>query len=132
MRQTDGTEALARVRQLRRSATDAEKLLWQHLRSRRLKGHKFRRQVWIGPYIADFLCNDAALVIELDGSQHVDQADYDAARSAYLEEQGLTVLRFWNNDVLGDVDAVLTVILAALERVPSPSHSLRERAPPSP
>ena len=129
MRQVDGTEALARVRQLRRSATAAEKLLWQHLRGRRLEGCKFRRQVWIGPYIADFLCNEAALLIELDGSQHADRADYDAARSVYLEERGFRVLRFWNNDVLGDIDAVLTAIRAA---VPSPSHSLRERAPPSP
>ena len=68
MRQVDGTEALARVRQLRRSATEAEKLLWQHLPSRRLDGHKFRRQVWIGPFIADFLCKEAGMVIELDGS----------------------------------------------------------------
>jgi len=129
MRQVDGTEALARVRQLRRNATEAEKMLWQHLRGRSLEGHKFRRQVWIGPYIADFLCNEAALVVELDGSQHADSADYDAARSAYLEERGFRVLRFWNNDVLGDIDAVLIAIRAA---VPSPSHSLRERVPPSP
>ena len=129
MRQVEGTEALTRVRQLRRGATDAENLLWQHLRGRRLEGHKFRRQVWIGPYIADFLCNNARLVIELDGSQHADQASYDAARSDYLEKRGFTVLRFWNNEVLGDLDAVLTAIRAA---VPSPSHSLRERVPPSP
>src|SRR5690349_4465532 len=107
MRQADGTEALERVRQLRRSSTEAEKLLWGYLRSRRLEGQKFRRQVWIGPYIADFLCVDAGLIIELDGSQHADRAAYDASRSAYLKERGLTVLRFWNNDVLSDIDAVL-------------------------
>ena len=74
MRQHDGTEALDRARQLRREATEAEIRLWQNLRSRRLADFKFRRQVWIGPFIADFLCMDAMLVVEVDSSQHIGDA----------------------------------------------------------
>jgi very-short-patch-repair endonuclease len=123
MRQVDGTEALARVRELRHFGTEAEKLLWGQLRNRRLEGFKFKRQVWIGPFIADFLCLDARLVIEADGSQHGDHADYDLRRDAILQREGYRVLRFWNNDVIERRDAVLEAIRSTLlERVPSPSH----------
>jgi very-short-patch-repair endonuclease len=124
MRQIDGTEALDRSRRLRRTSTDAEKLLWRHLRDRRLDGRKFRRQSWIGPFIADFLCVEAKLVVEADGGQHGEAADYDRRRDAELARRGYWVLRFWNNDVTGNITGVLEAIRAALaERVPSPSHA---------
>lgn len=123
MRQADGTEALARVRELRRFSTEAEKLLWIRLRGRRLAGFKFRRQVWIGPFIVDFVCLEARMVVEADGSQHGDHADYDLKRDTVLQYEGYRVLRFWNNDVLRRTDLVPEAILAGLiERVPSPSH----------
>ena len=128
MKQRDGTEALDRVRKLRRESTPAEVKLWQALRGRRLADAKFRRQVWIGPYIADFFCLEAGLVIELDGSQHAEQADYDERRSAYLAGKGLRVLRIWNNEVEANFEGVLTAIADAV-RVPSPSHSASPSGP---
>ncbi len=122
MRQHDGTEALDRARQLRRHATEAETRWWQHLRGRRLGHQKFRRQVWIGPFIADFLCMDAMLVVEVDGSQHIGDVAYDADRTAYLANKGYRVIRVWNNDVMQRIDDVLAAILSALGSVPSPSH----------
>ncbi len=109
-----------RVRQLRTNQTDAENRLWRHLRNRQVGGAKFRRQVPIGPYIADFVCHDAALVIELDGGQHANQQVQDSQRSAFIEHEGYRVLRFWNNDVLQNTDGVLQVIVAALRAGPSP------------
>ena len=88
--------------------------LWHHLRDRRLAGCKFRRQFSLGPYFADFACPEKRLIIELDGGQHVDQFEQDAERSAYLQEQGFTVLRFWNDQVLLETDAVLEEILRHL------------------
>jgi len=98
---------------LRREMTEAESKLWFRLRSRRLGGYKFRRQVTIDPFIVDFLCLDRRLIVEADGSQHNEEAD--AERTAFLERQGYRVIRFWNNQVLGDIDAVLGAILEALE-----------------
>jgi very-short-patch-repair endonuclease len=89
--------------------TDAEQALWFRLRGGRLDGWKFRRQHPVPPYIVDFYCMEAKLVVELDGSQH--DADVDAARTAALERQGLQVLRFWDNQVLTDIAAVLSEIL---------------------
>ncbi len=129
MRQKDGTEALNRARKLRRDATEAETRLWQNLRSRRLADFKFRRQVWIGPFIADFLCMDAMLVVEVDGSQHIGDAAYDADRSAYLANKGYRVIRVWNNDVMQRMDDVLAAILSALTSVPSPSHAAHRPLP---
>ncbi len=123
MRQRDGTEALNRARGLRRNATEAEDQLWYHLRSRRLGNFKFRRQVWIGPFIADFLCMDARLVVEVDGSQHVEDVVYDDRRTAFLATKEYRVIRVWNNDVMQRMDGVLAAILDALTRVPSPSHA---------
>ena len=96
------------ARKLRRSSTDAENRLWRHLRSRRLEDAKFVRQFPIGPYIADFACRDAHLVIELDGGQHSEPVD--APRTAIIEAHGYRVLRFWNNDVLQNTHGVLEVI----------------------
>jgi very-short-patch-repair endonuclease len=97
---------------LRRNQTDAERRLWRHLRSRRLLGLRFRRQHPIGPYFADFACLELRLVIELDGGQHADPRglERDRVRTAALEERGYEVIRFWNNDVLRDTQAVLATI----------------------
>ena len=89
-----------RARGLRQSMTDAEHTLWYRLRNRQLQGCKFRRQHDIGPYIADFVCTEAMLVVELDGGQHAEQVLYDARRTAFLQAQGYRVLRFCDNDVL--------------------------------
>ena len=102
------------ARALRANQTDAETRLWLRLRDRRLAGAKFRRQAAIGPYIADFACFPARLIVELDGGQHAQDADADAARTAWLEGQGFRVLRFWNNDVLANTEGVLERILEAL------------------
>ena len=101
---------------LRKAATATERHLWRYLRDRQLAGFRFRRQVPIGNYIADFACLDAKLVIEVDGGQHLAQRDYDARRDAELVEHSYQVLRFWDNDVLLNIESVLVVILQALER----------------
>jgi very-short-patch-repair endonuclease len=104
-----------RARSLRTTPTDAEALLWHHLRDRRLGNHKFRRQRPIGPYFADFACIEARLIVELDGGQHVEAAAYDENRTRYIESQGYRVLRFWNHEVLTQTDAVRERILQALQ-----------------
>jgi|SRR5579875_962416 very-short-patch-repair endonuclease len=98
-----------RARSLRASATVAEGRLWQHLRNRRLKGAKFRRQYPVGRYIVDFFCVEARLVVELDGGGHdsEEQRRSDAVRDRYLANRGYRVLRFWNNEVVDNVDGVL-------------------------
>ena len=112
-----------RAKQLRTNATDAERLLWQRLRSRQLAGYKFRRQHPIGMFFADFACIEARLVVELDGGQHATPEGLlsDERRSATLATQGYLVLRFWNHDVLQQTDVVLESILVALaQRCPHP------------
>lgn len=104
------------ARHLRRDTTDAERLLWFHLRNRRLGDLKFRRQCPIGPFVADFLCADAGLIVEVDGSQHGEDAD--ASRTHFLERRGYRVLRVWNHDVLVRTASVLESILAALDERP--------------
>ena len=89
-----------RARELRRNQTDAELRLWGYLRARRLLGAKFRRQVPAGRYIVDFLCKELGLIVEADGGQHTEQEIYDARRTAWLEAQGYTVIRFWNVDIM--------------------------------
>ncbi len=103
-----------RARELRKSLTEAERALWRHLRYRQMAGCKFRRQFPVGPYIVDFVCLEKRLVIELDGGQHSGKAEYDSARTEWLEAQGSRVLRFWNNDVLAAVEPIKEAILAAL------------------
>ena len=99
------------AKQLRREHTDAERLLWHHLRARRLQGLKFQRQKPIGNYIVDFVCHEKMLIVELDGGQHAFARKYDAKRTAYLNSQGYKVIRFWNNVVLADLTIVLEHIL---------------------
>ena len=104
------------ARALRINGTDAEQTLWSHLRARQLNGHKFRRQHPIGSYIADFVCVESQLVVELDGGQHAQgQAPaYDERRTQFLNNQGWQVLRFWNHEVLTELAAVLQAIALAL------------------
>ncbi len=101
-----------RARALRAAQTEVERRLWQRLRNRQLNGAKFRRQHPIGPYIADFFCLDARLVIELDGSQHGEESaqHVDQRRTEYLENEGYRVLRFWNEEVMDNIDGVLEEI----------------------
>ena len=99
-----------RARKLRQNMTDAERFAWQRLRYRQIGGHKFRRQAPIGPFIADFVCLECRLIVELDGGQHAEQVESDGNRSKWLRDQGFRVLRFWNHDVLQDWDAVEQVI----------------------
>ena len=103
----------ARARNLRSELTGPERKLWNLLRNRRLGGLKFRRQRAIGPYVVDFFCNDANLVVELDGESHVGKAEEDEKRTAWLEENGLRVIRFTNDDVLAHEEAVATAIARA-------------------
>jgi very-short-patch-repair endonuclease len=98
---------------MRREDTEAEARLWNALRARRLGGWRWRRQVPKGPFIVDFLCVEASLVVELDGGQHADQVAYDARRTAFLEGLGLRVIRFWNSAVLTNRDGVCLTILEA-------------------
>lgn len=111
---------------LRGALTDAERPLWFHLRAGRLCGLKFRRQHPLPPYIVDFFCNEASLVIEVDGSQHND--DTDAVRTSSLRRRGLRVLRFWDNQVLIETEAVLEQI----QRIAQTRTLTRRFAPPSP
>ena len=106
-----------RARALRASQTDAERRLWSQLRDRRLNGWKWKRQTPRGPFIADFYCAEARLVVELDGGQHAEDGDAakDARRTKALEQSGLRVLRFWNWEVLRSLEMVCETILAACE-----------------
>ena len=108
-----------RAKSLRKSSTDAELRLWRLLRDRRLLPHKFRRQHPVGTYIADFVCIEKKVVIELDGGQHADQKSYDARRSADIEKLGYRVVRFWDNDVLQRPENVMEAIYLELG-LPSP------------
>ncbi|HTO28734.1 MAG TPA: DUF559 domain-containing protein [Devosia sp.] len=114
---------------MRRNSTDVETILWQELRDRRLGGHKFRRQATVGPYVADFLCAEKRLIVELGGGQHGVEAD--ARRTAELVRLGYRVIRFWNNELTENRDAVLERILAVASDLPSrfrtsgPSSRLR-------
>ncbi|HEY2178172.1 MAG TPA: endonuclease domain-containing protein [Caulobacteraceae bacterium] len=108
----------ARARRLRAESTDAERKLWSALRARRQGGPKFRRQVPIDRYVADFACFQARLIIELDGGQHADRTQEDAQRTAVLEACGWRVVRFWNTDVMDNLGGVVDTILAEL-RLPA-------------
>jgi very-short-patch-repair endonuclease len=111
-----------RARDLRNSATDAERMLWRFLRGRQLDGFRFRRQVPIAGFIADFACPEARLIIEIDGGHHAEQVDYDRSRSDVLRGHGYRIVRYWNNDVLTRTEDVLADIqrrIAEQKRTPS-------------
>ena len=114
MKRPPGKDMLARARTLRREMTPQEKILWNQLRARRTEGFKFRRQMWLKGFVADFACPEARLVVEVDGSQHADEIAYDEQRAAAFERIGWRTLRFWNNEINTDLDGVLTATRAAL------------------
>jgi len=101
---------------LRSAMTEAEQLLWYRLRRRQLANHRFRRQVAIGRYVVDFACVESRIVVEVDGSQHLESA-HDRHRDNWLQAEGYLVLRFWNHDVLARTDAVLAQILEVLASI---------------
>jgi very-short-patch-repair endonuclease len=103
------------ARQLRKEVTPAEAKLWAYLRGNKLEGVNFRRQHAIGKYIVDFCSPKAKLIIELDGSQHLDQEDYDEERAEYLASRGYKVIRFWNNDVMNKIEDVMQAVHQALD-----------------
>lgn len=113
-----------KARYLRKSQTDAESLLWSRLRARQLTGIKFRRQHPIGPYVLDFYCAEAHLAVEVDGSQHLEliAINQDQARMKFLENKSIKVIRFWNHEVLENLDAVLESIIFTLDEIMPDKH----------
>lgn len=107
-------EKIARARRLRQGDNMAEAIPWTELKASKLGGHKFVRQMPVGPYFADFACRSAKLIVELDGSQHAD-SDYDRRRDAFMQTEGYSVLRFWNADALKHLPSVCETILAAID-----------------
>ena len=114
------------ARELRANATDAERKLWSYLGARRVVGIRFNRQVPIGPFICDFVSRGAKLIIEVDGGQHDANAVADDTRTQLLERHGYRVLRFWNNEVMQNIEGVVNTIERTLADMPSPNPS-RER-----
>ena len=119
---------ISRARLMRSESTDAERVLWSRLRGRGIMNCKFRRQFPTGRYIVDFVCRKHNLIIELDGGQHADQLDYDEIRTEWLKSQGFDLLRYWDNDVLTQLESVLESIGEELKkrgatRSPSPQPS---------
>jgi very-short-patch-repair endonuclease len=104
-----------RARQLRKEPTPAEAKLWEYLRRNKLNGVNFRRQHAIGRYVVDFCTLKKKLIIELDGSQHLDVVEYDEDRTLYLQSQGYKVIRYWNNQVMNDLEGIIKSIIYALE-----------------
>jgi len=124
----------SRASAMRCDPTEAERKLWWHLRHRlALPNSHFRRQVHLGHYIVDFACHHLRIIIEIDGGQHADRIKGDAKRTRFLESGGYRVLRFWNNDVLGNIDGMLEVIQSSVLATPTPTPPHKgegkERAP---
>ena len=132
MKRPPGKDMLVRARSMRRELTPAERLLWARLRGGRLAGFKFRRQMWLCGYIADFACAEAKLVVEADGSQHGEAEEYDVRRSAALAREGFRTLRFWNSDIFENLDGVLVTISEALSSASGEDSSREEPSLPSP
>jgi very-short-patch-repair endonuclease len=106
------------ARELRKSMTEAERKLWRGLRMRQMHGYKFRRQFPVGSYIVDFVCLEARLIVEVDGGQHADETYGDVERDEWLKSQNFRILRYWNNQVLNELDCVLDDIARALQSSP--------------
>ena len=107
-----------RARDLRKLSTDAERRLWSRLRQKQLDGFRFRRQQPIGPYIVDFFCPEASLILEVDGGQHASNEADDETRTHWLAARGYRVMRFWNNEVFGNTEGVILIIRDALRGPP--------------
>ena len=114
----------ANARKLRKAPTPAEIKLWAYLRGNQLNGVSFRRQHAIGSYVPDFCSVKHKLIIELDGSKHLEQEEYDEARTIYFKSQGYRVIRFWNNQVMNDMEGVIRAIIFAME---AEGHSQEEK-----
>ena len=114
-----GGMANERARNLRKTLTEAEKALWCRLRLRQIAGHRFRRQVPIGDYIADFVCLEKRIIIEVDGGQHAERMVNDLERTDWLKSQRFNVLRFWNHQVLQEIESVLEIIENELKSSPA-------------
>jgi len=112
-----------RIRELRNNPTPAERALWAQLSARKVAGVRFNRQVDIGPFVADFAARSIGLVIEVDGGDHALREREDAQRSRFIEGQGFRVIRFWNNEVLGNLEGVVAEIERVIAALPSPSPS---------
>jgi len=113
-------KALMNAKTLRSHQTDAEQRLWYHLRAHRFMGLKFKRQKPMGIYIVDFVCVEKGLIVEVDGGQHAEQTEYDQRRDAWLCSQGYTVMRFWNNEVMQQLEGVLEKIRCTITLSPLP------------
>jgi very-short-patch-repair endonuclease len=113
-----------RARELRKKLTEAEKMLWNHLRLRQMGDHKFRRQQPIGRYIVDFVCLEKRLIIEVGGGQHNERSAYDSNRDSWLISQGYRILRFWNNQIFGELEAVKETIFETLKKSITPTLTL--------
>ena len=122
-------ETLVKAKRLRRDMTEPERKLWSVLRNGRLDGAKFRRQQPVGPFIADFVCQEQRLIVEADGGQHAENLA-DARRSAFLRSKGYRVLRFWNNEIMSNLDGVAQIIATALS-TPHPAQAAPESPSPS-
>jgi very-short-patch-repair endonuclease len=116
------THSIDNARRLRANQTDLERRLWSKLRDRQLSSTKFRRQVPIRRYIVDFACRELPLIIELDGGQHSSVRKYDADRTRWLAQHGWRILRFWNNEVIENLEGVLQTVMAAIESASSSPH----------
>ena len=121
---------ISRARRLRNRSTDAERLLWSKLRDRRMMDCKFRRQFPVGRYVVDFVCWEHSLIIELDGGHHQAQQDYDRVRTEWLQSRGFVVLRYWDNDVLTELDSVLESISEVLRKRMATSSPSPQPSPP--
>ena len=118
---------LRRARQMRREPPDSERKFWSLVRGRRFAGFKFRRQVWIGTFIVDFVCEQPKLIVEIDGGQHSMHLSYDAARTRYFQTRGYRVIRYWNNDVLARTEAVAENLRHVLREIGQPPSSSVKR-----
>ncbi|MBF0309479.1 MAG: endonuclease domain-containing protein [Magnetococcales bacterium] len=126
-------ELLEFARRLRKNSTDAEILLWRLLRGRQIAEVKFRRQYPIPPYVLDFYCHELHLAIELDGGQHLERQQHDLSREAFLKERGVRILRYWNNQLLQETEAVLEAIYREVMSLKADSISFQTLTPnPSP
>jgi very-short-patch-repair endonuclease len=123
-----------KAKNLRKTSTFAERLLWRHLRAKQVEGYKFRKQEPIGNYVVDFVCYEKRIIIEVDGSQHQIKTDKDRIRDEWLKKQGFRVLRFWNNEVLRNTEGVYQVIKESClsHPPPTPSHRGRGKTGPLP